>query len=217
MVHLSFLQMKLTTNKILSIIAHDLKDPLTSISGISDILITNWKDFPEEEKLDILNDIRDTSDGALKLLTELLDWSRKINAIMEPERKPFNAGRKIRLQMAAVSRKASWKKITLQNESPEEIPLEGDVNMFNAVFRNLLTNAIKSCHEGSTITVSAVKGDEKRPRYEYERVERAENIDGADSIAVYALPVYGHTLHHAGAYDLHKVAGRGLYKYQHAR
>lgn len=161
MVHLSFLQMKLTTNKILSIIAHDLKDPLTSISGISDILITNWKDFPEEEKLDILNDIRDTSDGALKLLTELLDWSRKINAIMEPERKPFNAGRKIRLQMAAVSRKASWKKITLQNESPEEIPLEGDVNMFNAVFRNLLTNAIKSCHEGSTITVSAVKGDEK--------------------------------------------------------
>lgn len=79
--------MKLTTNKILSIIAHDLKDPLTSISGISDILISNWEDFPEEEKTDILNDIRDTSDSALKLLTELLDWSRKVNAVSEPEQK----------------------------------------------------------------------------------------------------------------------------------
>lgn len=150
--------MKLTTNKILSIIAHDLKDPLTSISGISDILLHNWNDFPEEEKTDILNDIRDTSDSALKLLTELLDWSRKVNAFTEPERKDFNAGREIGILMAAAGRKARYKKLALTNEVPPEVPMEGDVNMFNAVFRNLLANAIKSCQEEGKITVSATRG-----------------------------------------------------------
>lgn len=156
--------MKLTTNKILPIIAHDLKDPLTSISGISDILATNWEDFNEAEKKDILNDIRDTADSALKLLTELLDWSRKVSSFSEPEKKRFDAGREIATLLAAVGRKVRWKNILLKNEAPGEIPLEGDVNMFNAVFRNLLANAIKSCHEGGEIIVSAQR---KKQEWEF--------------------------------------------------
>ena len=76
--------MKVTTNKIISIIAHDLKDPLTSITGIADILMNNWDDFTAEEKMDILQDIRDTSDTTLRLLSDLLDWSKKVNDISEP-------------------------------------------------------------------------------------------------------------------------------------
>ena len=62
--------------------------------------------------------------------------------------------------MAALLRKARWKKIELKNEAPGEIPVMGDVNMFNAIFRNLLANAMKSCHEGGEITVTAEKGED---------------------------------------------------------
>ncbi|HNU77808.1 MAG TPA: histidine kinase dimerization/phospho-acceptor domain-containing protein, partial [Prolixibacteraceae bacterium] len=64
--------MKITTDKIISIIAHDLKDPLSAIAGISDILIHNWVDFSDDEKMDILNEIRDTSDATYKMLNDLL-------------------------------------------------------------------------------------------------------------------------------------------------
>lgn len=147
--------MKVTTNKIISIIAHDLKDPLTSITGISDILMNNWDDFTAEEKLDILQDIRDTSDTTLRLLSDLLDWSKKVNDISEPENRIFDAGKEVVAILESGIRKAKWKNTEIDNQVPSGIKLKADVNMFAAVFRNLLANAIKSCTRGGRIVISA--------------------------------------------------------------
>lgn len=146
--------MNINTNRIVSIIAHDLKDPLSSMSGITDILINNWDDFGNAEKLDILNEVRDTSDATLKLLTDLLDWSKKINAISGPEQEIFDAGREISSALEVISKKTLRKKITIDDQVTQEVRLQGDVNMFAAIFRNLVANAVKSCREGGEIVIS---------------------------------------------------------------
>ncbi len=146
--------MNVIPNRINSIIAHDLKDPMASISGISDILISNWADFNEEEKLEILLEIKETSDSAMRLLSDLLDWSKKTAAITEPDFRIFRAGRIIVPVIEASLLKLKRKNVEIINQVPDETSVFGDENMFSAVIRNLLANAIKSCLNGGEIVIS---------------------------------------------------------------
>jgi len=143
-----------TAFKINSIIAHDLKDALSSISGISDILIQNWNDFEEEEKMEILKEIRDTSGSTMQLLNDLLDWGKKVERITEPEIRNFDAlpviSRIIKLAKPFLKRK----KVIIGEQFREPIIIRGDENMFAAIVRNLVANAIKSCVHGGSIEIS---------------------------------------------------------------
>lgn len=147
--------MKVTPNKIISIIAHDLKDPLISISGITDILLKNWDDFPSEEKTEILDEIKETSDTTLLLLTDLLDWSKKIAEISEPVKRVFNATQQIKVILEPLGSQIRRKHISVENQVLSEILLYGDTNMFASIVRNLMTNAVKSCSSGGKIIVTA--------------------------------------------------------------
>jgi two-component system, sensor histidine kinase and response regulator len=147
--------MKVTPNKIISIIAHDLKDPLISISGIADILVKNWNDFSNEEKTEILNEIKETSDTTLLLLADLLDWSKKIAEISEPVKKVFDATQQIKVMLEPLNSQVRMKNIAIENQVLTEILLYGDTNMFSSVIRNLMTNAVKSCPNGGNIFISA--------------------------------------------------------------
>lgn len=147
--------MKVKSNKIISIIAHDLKDPLSSISGITDILIKNRDDFSDEEKTEILNEIKETSDTTLLLLTDLLDWSKRTAEITEPEKQVFNATQLIKSIIEPYSTQVRMKHISIENQVLSEILLFGDTNMFASVIRNLMTNAVKSCPNGGHILLSA--------------------------------------------------------------
>ncbi|MBF0397805.1 MAG: hybrid sensor histidine kinase/response regulator [Desulfobacterales bacterium] len=61
--------------KFLSIIAHDLKNPLYSMMGFSDFLSKRYNDFNEEDKIKFLNNINISSHQLYKLLENLLDWA----------------------------------------------------------------------------------------------------------------------------------------------
>ena len=56
----------------LSDIAHDLKSPFTALLGISEILISDWDELTDEEKLDLIKGLKTTSENTLKLLEKLL-------------------------------------------------------------------------------------------------------------------------------------------------
>jgi signal transduction histidine kinase len=147
--------MKTTFIKINSIIAHDLRDSLASISGISDILSQNWNEFSEEEKLEILEEIKENSDSTLGLLSDLLDWAKKVAEISGPEMRVFNAEFVIKTMIKSSHSKSKRKNLELNNLITTECWVYGDENMFAAIIRNLLANAIKSCINGGRIEVCA--------------------------------------------------------------
>jgi two-component system, sensor histidine kinase and response regulator len=147
--------MKGTFIKINSIIAHDLRDSLASISGISDILIHNWKDFSEEEKLEIVDEIKENSDSTMGLLTDLLDWGKKLAEISGPEMKVFNAVSVVKTMIKLSQSLSKRKNLEINNLITSECWVYGDENMFAAVIRNLLANAIKSCINTGKINVYA--------------------------------------------------------------
>jgi two-component system, sensor histidine kinase and response regulator len=146
--------MKIAAHRINSIIAHDLKDSLASIHGVSDILIDNWEDFAKEDTLEIIREIKETSDSALRLLNDLLEWSRRITENAEPKKADFNAGQQISSTIELMDKKCKRKNIEISNMVPPDFVVIGDDNMFAAVVRNLLANAVKSCLDKGKITVS---------------------------------------------------------------
>jgi two-component system, sensor histidine kinase and response regulator len=147
--------MKGTFIKINSIIAHDIRDSMASISGISDILIKSWDEFSEEEKLEILGEIKETSDSTMGLLSDLLDWGKKVAEISGPEKKVFNAGCVVKTMIRLSHSKSKRKNPEINNLVPDECWVYGDENMFAAIVRNLLANAVKSCMTTGKITVCA--------------------------------------------------------------
>ncbi len=69
---------KLATENLYSIIAHDLKSPFTALLGISDILISDWDDLTDIEKLDLVKGLKTTSENTYKLLENFIaSWKPK--------------------------------------------------------------------------------------------------------------------------------------------
>jgi signal transduction histidine kinase len=147
--------MKNACLKINSIIAHDLRDSLSSISGISDILINNWDAFSKEEKLEILEEIKETSDSTMRLLSDLLDWGKQVAEISEMEKKIFNAECVVNSMIEIYQAKSKRKNLEIANLVPSACSVFGDENMFAAIVRNLLANSIKSCTNAGKIIVNA--------------------------------------------------------------
>jgi signal transduction histidine kinase len=57
--------------KHFSTIAHDLKSPFTALLGISEILISDWGELSDTDKLELVKGIKSTSENAYQMLEKL--------------------------------------------------------------------------------------------------------------------------------------------------
>ncbi len=58
--------------KQFSVLAHDLKSPFTALLGISEILISDWKELSDTDKLELVKGMRSTSENAFQMVEKLL-------------------------------------------------------------------------------------------------------------------------------------------------
>jgi len=149
-----------TLKKFISIIAHDLKNPFNTIIGFSDLLNTEFDSLsPEERKLAIENTHKSAL-SAFSLLEKLLSWARMQTGAFQMEVTPVEISGLIDEVVNLVQPSAFLKKQNLITDVPSNIKINADRNMMLAVFRNILSNAIKFTPREGTIKVSAtVKGE----------------------------------------------------------
>jgi len=149
-----------TLKKFISIIAHDLKNPFNTIIGFSDLLNTEFDSLsPEERKLAIENTHKSAL-SAFSLLEKLLSWARMQTGAFQMEVTPVEISGLIDEVVNLVQPSAFLKKQNLITDVPSNIKINADRNMMLAVFRNILSNAIKFTPREGTIKVSATfKGE----------------------------------------------------------
>lgn len=150
----------LEKDKLLSIIAHDLRGPFNGFLGLSEILAHNLKDLTEEEISDIATNLNSSAHNLYNLLENLLQWSR-----MRQTSYPFNPSVKtlnslVDDNMAILLQTADSKNIKLQYSVPENIDVFVDINMFQTIIRNLVSNAIKFTDQGGEVALIAQKINE---------------------------------------------------------
>ncbi|MCK9281672.1 MAG: ATP-binding protein [Melioribacteraceae bacterium] len=147
----------LTKDRFFSIIAHDLKSPFQGLLGYSQILVDEFPTLNEDEKKEFILSIDELIHSAYKLLENLLEWSRLQTGKMpfKPELIPVKHEMNGTLNLLAQT--ASNKGINLEYNIDNSIIVFADKNMFAAIIRNLISNAIKFTNIGGKIIVDAVK------------------------------------------------------------
>lgn len=146
-----------TKDKFFSIIAHDLRNPFNSIIGFSDLLANNYDSFDDNEKKEMLFNIKDSSLIAHELLENLLQWSRSQSGTMQvsPEDIDLN---EIALENVGLLRHTSqFKEVFLHSEIHSNTMAYADLKMISTVIRNLMSNGIKFTPKGGEVKISAKK------------------------------------------------------------
>jgi len=139
-------------NKLLSIIAHDLRAPLSNIQNYLE-LVTEYgleKEEREVVEVDLLNITRNT----LNMLSKLLIWSKSQMEGVAVKLSDINLGEVLNntLEMERVI--ALKKGIDLTYSINTSITVVADSDMLQLVVRNLVSNAIKFTPVGGTVDIS---------------------------------------------------------------
>lgn len=147
-----------TRANMLRSISHDLRTPLTSISGYASNLISNEAYFDEETKRQIYTDIYDESWWLINLVENLLSVTKIEDGKMNLNYSYELLDEIIEEALKHVNRSIKDHSISVQN-SEDLLLVKVDPKLMVQVFVNLIDNAIKYTPKGSHIDIIISKED----------------------------------------------------------
>lgn len=140
-------------DKLFSIIGHDLRGPIGNIPMMLNMMKDNL--VTEEEKAYLLDEMYDFSYSISGMLDKLLYWGQSQIRGAQSNKTNFDGKREIETILVIERVAANKKEIVLTDHTPAQILLYGDMNMFDFIIRNLVSNARKFTHQGGAIDISA--------------------------------------------------------------
>ncbi len=155
----------LEKNEFLGIVAHDLKNPLTSISLTSETLWMNLQKAPilpqQKEKFGLqLQSIANQAERMTTIITQLLDVNRIETKGFQLFLQPINPQDIFHQAIADYHDSARAKGITLCTEIPPDLQAEpesafviADILLLTEICSNLLSNAVKYSPHHTTVTL----------------------------------------------------------------
>ena len=148
-------ELNATKDKFFSIIAHDLKNPFNAIVGLSSILAEQARKKNYDGIEEYATIIQDSSQRAMLLLSNLLEWARLQTGRMKftPELTEINALTQEEIEL--LNDTAHQKSITILNKVAKNTNVYADKFMIGTVLRNLISNAIKFTNSDGVIVVSS--------------------------------------------------------------
>ena len=144
---------------LLRAISHDLRTPLTSISGNAANLLNHEKSFDEETKNQLYSDIYDDSMWLINLVENLLSATRIEDGEMKLRISPEVVDDIIDEAMKHIDRRASEHNIAVDTGA-ELLLVNADAKLIVQVIINLVDNAIKYTEKNSDIRVAVRKKDD---------------------------------------------------------
>ncbi|NQU84460.1 MAG: tetratricopeptide repeat-containing sensor histidine kinase [Mariniphaga sp.] len=152
-------KLNISKDKFNSIIAHDLKNPAATVFSLIDLLKGSYDEYPEENKKELIDMAHDMSDRTVKLLENLLVWSRIQDGRMEVKLTNFSISDVVKESLNLSKRMAEAKGVILKSAKMENLEINADKNMITTVIRNLHANAIKFTYTGKQIKSGVNKLD----------------------------------------------------------
>lgn len=137
---------------LLRAISHDLRTPLTSISGNADMLLRGA--VPKEEQHQLYGSIYDDSIWLINLVENLLSITRMDDSSIRIHLKPELVSDIVESALNRVGRRAVNHEIHVEIEN-DMLMANMDAPLIVQVLLNLLENAIKYTPSGSNITIRA--------------------------------------------------------------
>ncbi len=196
-------QLLKATNDINAIIGHDLKSPLNTIIGFSDLSMKALEesDLDRENLKRFLNLIYTSSRGMNTTLDDLLKWSRlqtgNLNVIIA-----YIDLKKVGSKLSDFFQaNLSNKDLTLSFDFSDHAFIYADESMILTILRNLISNAIKFSNEKGKIDVSLNKSEQ-----DWRFVVKDEGVGMSEEVKQNLFS----PMHHPSEYGTKNEKGTGL-------
>ncbi|RZK66355.1 MAG: HAMP domain-containing histidine kinase [Pedobacter sp.] len=138
--------------KLFSIVAHDIRSPLSSILGYLEVLADT--DMTELENTQIKQRLLHVTKDTSEMLTNVLAWSKSQLDGARVDIVKVDVAYELKKGLSLEKNIAYKKDIKLELELLDDVFVEADLNMFLIVIRNLVNNAIKFTPEGGEVKIS---------------------------------------------------------------
>jgi signal transduction histidine kinase/CHASE2 domain-containing sensor protein len=142
----------------LQLVSHELRSPLTSIQGLSDVL----RKFPvsKEESKEMLETIHSEAVRLNEIINRFLDVKRLESGAQDLQISSVDIEKLAADCIVAAKPLAAEKRIKIQNRIKNSLPvLKADAQLLAQAVGNLLSNAVKYSPPESLVEVEAVKND----------------------------------------------------------
>ncbi len=152
-------QLNQDKNEFLGIAAHDLKNPLSTIQSLANLIRTSFDDFSTQKLTDFASMIEVSAQNMFSLIKNLLDVNAIESGKMNLSCRSLNMLPFLQGVVNNYIDPAAAKKITLQIQqfTEEDYCIFVDENAIFQVLDNLISNSIKYSSRGKTVYVRIIK------------------------------------------------------------
>lgn len=144
-----------TKDRFFSIIGHDLKGPLNSLTSFSNLLINYFDKLSKEEIQTLAKDLDKSLKNLYSLLDNLLQWAHSQTGKIEFTAERFDLTMVLNENKELLDAQAVSKKITILQKRTGSLIISAHKHSIATVVRNLLANAIKFTPQGGKIIIQA--------------------------------------------------------------
>ena len=149
-----------TLKKFLATFSHELRSPLNSIIGFSDLLTTQLEDLPPGTVRDFMKNISTSGRHLQQIINDILDLSKIEAGKMDLHVASYPVSYFEESVMRVLAAALAEKKITLEFRFPPDIEeLVVDQTRFKQILINLVSNAVKFSHPEGTVSVGFQRVD----------------------------------------------------------
>jgi signal transduction histidine kinase len=142
-----------TKDKLLSLIAHDMRAPLANIIEVLKILATDKSSIPADELDIILNELLDDTSAVYELLQTLLSWVRTQTETFTVNKAEVRIRQLVESACQHMHFLITKKSQKCKIDIPDNQTIYIDQNMLFFIIRNLISNAVKFTPENGIIEI----------------------------------------------------------------
>lgn len=152
------MHLEATRARFISEVSHDLRTPLTAIKG----LLVNLIDAARPDERPSLEIAKRETDRLIRLVNQLLDFSRWQSERLELRYRPVDVGVLARDAVALSEGQANHRGVALDADIPSDLPMiSADPDRLQRVILNLLDNGIKFTLAGGRVTLVVTKREDE--------------------------------------------------------
>lgn len=142
-------------DRIFSVVAHDLRNPVAAVTGFSELLYDNFEQFPVETQKEYLLQILQGTQRIQNLLENLLIWARSQMKAVKYEPETIQVKALLADCVKEMKANLDHKKVDCHLKIENNCVVFADKAMVYTVFRNLIINAIKFSFPGGKIRITS--------------------------------------------------------------
>jgi signal transduction histidine kinase len=148
------LKANLSKDKFFSILAHDLRNPISGLISVSELLTSRFDDLDPSKIRDLCRLLHEGATQSAELLECILQWARAQTGRLEVHASSIHLAELCEGIVGLQSPAATGKNIRIATMVDPDATAYADENMVATVLRNLVSNAVKFTPRGGEVVLS---------------------------------------------------------------